>query len=622
LQSKRSGEFERAFVGGYDGLVRVAYLALLSAGPMTEDGRALAVRRAHGIVYRTLVVRTLTSRRRGDGVSYQAWRRRVLRRVLKAGRVEGRRGWRTVAPERPTPEAGRLLEVLGRLTPTQAVQYGLRMAENLGAEETATELDAVGVTVADDVVAKVEERTGLPEADQRALLAERAFDPTVLHIRPTGVPWSIRVLRRRLRLLAGAMALAVATAGVVWLVSPASPGQDDLDTNSTSETASDVTEWPLRGNLRGDEKLLNRAVAYWNSPDAVMWVNPPYWSGRPASTPTVVFAGDVLGHRVVVMADDHAIVRYSEDPDQARRLYVNAYEPEHGELDARGLIQLADYPGERDEQTPYLVPPGVTQVLVADLGNSRPAWQRVPVHDGIAAGWPPAQPDPEAGCSMLMFALTRPTKDGTTRTDTYSDAGATLVTAPVDFQPDNGRPRPAAVPPLSAQSVGLLRAVRCLAPKPGDRAPGSIVGDLSGGLLKVEVDQFWQGRLPETSAHVAFAAVTLTTTNGQDEDVSTHTLLAPDDPRYLNDTLPYAGREHLRSDTVGTVYSTHWWKAPSGRWYLIVGGSPDVTRIRIWGQIDQSARGNTFILRGPKSKKAPSTVVAALDKHSIPARLL
>jgi hypothetical protein len=95
--------------------------------------------------------------------------------------MEHRRGWRTMAPERPAPEAGRLLEMLGRLTPTQAVQYGLGMAENLSAEETATELDAVGVTVADDVVAKVEERTGLPEADQRALLAGRAFDPTVLH---------------------------------------------------------------------------------------------------------------------------------------------------------------------------------------------------------------------------------------------------------------------------------------------------------------------------------------------------------------------------------------------------------------------------------------------------------
>jgi hypothetical protein len=232
-----------------------------------------------------------------------------------------------------------------------------------------------------------------------------------------------------------------------------------------------------------------------------MSVDPSYWTGRPASTPTVVFAGDVLGHRVVVMADDHAIVRYSEDPDQARRLYVNAYE--RSEVDARGLIQLGDQPGERDEQTPYLVPPGVTQVLAAEVGNSRPAWRPVRVHDGVAAGWPRSQPDPKPGCSMLMFAL-----------------------------------------------------------------------------------------------------------------------LAPDDPRYLNDSLPYVGHERLRSDKVDAVYSTYWWKAPSGRWYLIVGGSPDITRIRVWGQIDQSASGNTFIFRGPKSKKAPATVVAALDKHRIPARLL
>jgi hypothetical protein len=613
-----SSEFERAFVGGYDRLIRLAYLAVLSASPMTEEGRAIAVRRAHGIVYRTMVVRTLTRRHGRDGVSYQAWRRQVLRRALKTGWQERRRRWLTMAPERPAAEAGRLLEVLGRLTPTQAAQYGLRMAENLGAEETATELDAVGVTVADDVVAKVEERTGLPEAGQRALLAERAFDPTVLHARPIGAPRSIRVLRHRLRLLAGAMVPAIAAAGVVWLVSPASPGHDDFDTHSTSEAADDIIEWPLRGNLRGDRKLLDRAVSYWSSPDAVMSVDPPYWTGRPTSTPTVVFAGNVLGHRVVVMADENAIVRYSEDPDQARLIHVSAYE--HSDLDARGLIQLTGSPGERDEQTPYLVPPGVTQVLAAELGSSRPAWQPVPVHDGIAAGWPPSQPGPKAGCPMLMFALTRPTEDGTPRTDTYSDAGAALVTAPVDFQPDNGRPQPAATPHLTAQTVGLLRALRCLGPESGERAPEGIVGDVSGGLLKVDIDGFWQGRLPETSAHIAYATVTLTRTNGEFKDFSAQTLLAPDDPRYLNDTLPYVGRRHQPSDEEDAVYGTDWWKAPSGRWYLIVGGSPEITRIRVWGQIDQSAGGDTFILRGPKGRKAPSTVVTAVDKRGIPAR--
>ena len=161
---------------------------------------------------------------------------------------------------------------------------------------------------------------------------------------------------------------------------------------------------------------------------------------------------------------------------------------------------------------------------------------------------------------MLMFALTRPTEDGTPRTDTYADADAALFNAPVDFRPGNGRPQAAAVPPLSDQTVGLLRAVRCLRPKPGDPSPDSIVGDLSGGLLKVDIDQFWQRRLPENSAHIAFATVTMTTTNGQYEHVSEQTLLAPDDPRYLTDTLPYIGREHPPPDKAGAVYSTHWRK--------------------------------------------------------------
>jgi hypothetical protein len=113
----------------------------------------------------------------------------------------------------------------------------------------------------------------------------------------------------------------------------------------------------------------------------------------------------------------------------------------------------------------------------------------------------------------------------------------------------------------------------------------------------------------------------LTTTTGTTQKLTERPLIAPDDSRYGGTTIPHAGPEHPPSGESYETYGAQWWKAPSGHWYLIVGGSSDVARIRVWGQIDQRAKGNTFIFRGPKSRTAPSTVVTAVDKHGVPADL-
>lgn len=111
-----------------------------------------------------------------------------------------------------------------------------------------------------------------------------------------------------------------------------------------------------------------------------------------------------------------------------------------------------------------------------------------------------------------------------------------------------------------------------------------------------------QGRLPETSAHVAFATVVVTTTTGQNQELTQRMLVAPDDPRYADETMPHAGPEHPLSGEADATYGSPWWNAPSGHWYLIVGGSPDITRIRVRRQVDQRVSGNSFVLRGPRGK--------------------
>jgi hypothetical protein len=160
--------------------------------------------------------------------------------------------------------------------------------------------------------------------------------------------------------------------------------------------------------------------------------------------------------------------------------------------------------------------------------------------------------------------------------------------------------------------------IRCFDSQ-GRREPDSIVDGLSGALLQVDIEPIWEGRLPETSAHVSFATVVLTTTTGDNQELTERMLVAPDDPRYTDETMPHAGPGHPPSGEADATYGSHWWKAPSGHWYLIVGGSPDVARIRVWGQVDQRASGHTLVFRDPKGNKPPSTVVTALDKHGLPA---
>lgn len=111
------------------------------------------------------------------------------------------------------------------------------------------------------------------------------------------------------------------------------------------------------------------------------------------------------------------------------------------------------------------------------------------------------------------------------------------------------------------------------------------------------------------------------TTTGDHQEVAERSLVAPDDPHYGGGTIPHAGPAHPLSGESHETYGAQWWKAPSGHWYLVVGGSADVARIRVWGQIDQRAEGNHFVFRGPKGKTAPSTVVTAVDKHGVPAYL-
>lgn len=66
--------------------------------------------------------------------------------------------------------------------------------------------------------------------------------------------------------------------------------------------------------------------------------------------------------------------------------------------------------------------------------------------------------------------------------------------------------------------------------------------------------------------------------------------------------------KHATDDDEGgladdTTYAIASWHAPSGRWYMVAGGTPAIVRMRAWGKHDKNVDGNTLTIRGPKNHK-------------------
>ncbi len=269
--------------------------------------------------------------------AHRRWRRAAVpvaavRRLLVRDHLSRRRSWRgeQVLEELPgeplleDPAGGpdAVEEALDRLPPRARAVLVLRVAEDLGEDETAAAVGGSAGTVrldADLALAAV--RRALPpfpgpawtvpadpdpdpDADVRDALrrlAARAGPPHGPATADAAVALARQQDRRRAGVAAGVLAAVVVGVAAPGLVPDAAPVPEPTATGQAAPPAVSPADLPTRGSLAGDEAFLAGVAALDWSP------TPGRGSeGPPRADRHVVFAGDLPGGRrwALVVASD------------------------------------------------------------------------------------------------------------------------------------------------------------------------------------------------------------------------------------------------------------------------------------------------------------------------------
>jgi hypothetical protein len=589
---------ETVFVRQYERLVRLAYL-IAPAPP----GRQSRLVRAHRLVHRALPWRARTP------LTYPELVVRVLRRAAKPHRralpVVVTWAWHT--PLTGSRAHRELDEALATAEPSVRAGYALTMLENLPARDAVLLLQQAGwsdavrqLAAASALRQRIHEAYGLSPDHQRHLLSEAPADPTLVQLRAPD-PLMIRLWRgTRLGATALATALAAVLAGGLVFGIPGTPGdQERLQVRRVAANAwSKATEltlntWPTRGARAGDDALLRTALTAWyDGRLESVHVN----GGPPSEPPQVLYAGDVDGTTVAVLADATRIATYTEKGTE-RALRVEPAPRPDGY--AASAIRLT--PGR------YLLAPWVAGAEAGDLDAED--WHRLEVTDGLTdAGPPPLESG--SGCwqgPLLRLRSVEVSRDGPfTLADLGTAALAHLMYVPT--RPSNDMTRPAE---LDA-GAGLWRRLGC-----------TVSGLRGTAAESVTAWQVWSGRLRagaasdgkahESTAQVACVRAALP---GDGNRVWAVTQVGAEAPAVVAEATGTRLCSHLaRHVVVGW-----WWQSPAGDWYHVAVGSRDVKGIEV--TVDGATkRGSTVVASGPYPDKpgSPATVHATgRDGRSVP----
>lgn len=577
---------ETVFVRQYERLVRLAYL-VAPAPP----GRQSRLVRAHRLVHRALPWRARTP------LTYPELVVRVLRRAAKPHRralpVVVTWAWHTPLP------GGRahreLDEALATAAPSVRAAYALTMLENLQARDAVLLLQQAGwsdavrqLAAASALRQRIHEAYGLSPDHQRHLLSEPPADPTLVQLRAPD-PLMIRLWRgtRRAATAVATVLVAALAGGLVFGVPGASPESEQLQVRRVAANAwSKATEltlstWPTRGARAGDDALLRTALTAWYEGRVE---SAQVSGGPPTEPPQVLYAGDVDGVTVAVLADATRIATYTENGTE-RALRVEPAPRPDGY--AASAIRLA--PGR------YLLAPWVTGADVGDLGSEE--WHELAVTDGVTDAAPPPL---ESGCWQGPLLRLRSVEVSRGGPFTLADLGAAALAhlMYVPTRPANDMTRPAE---LDA-GAGLWRRLGCT------------VGSLRGTAAEsVTAWQVWTGRVRDSSAQVACVRAAL-----------------PGDGNRIWAVTQVGGEPaEVAAEATGTRLCSHfarhvvvgwWWQAPAGDWYHVAVGSRDVKSIEVT-VAGATKRGGTVVTSGPYQEKPDgAAMIQATDRggRSVP----
>lgn len=586
---------EAVLVRHYAELTRTAYLIL-----PPSDGRHGRVLAAHGVVQDALPGRG------ADALDEDDLRARVVRGALRyAGRrrlrplprVWGLRFFTATAD----PDALAVERQVAALTPLGRAAYALLVPAELAPDRVASILASAGAADPEGAVAEaVRAGAAAPGSGRpvRELVDAGPLDPCTVRVSTSDL-----LRRRRQRYAAGgaaATALAVVLSFVVLgddgdprpateaggapaaaVAAPAPPVRVAPDAWA-STTRLDFAVWSTRGPLAGDTALAERAMRAWTTPDPGLSPHTEVRTdaGPPVGTPRILYAGDVGGERVVLLADPARLARYTE-AGPVRTLTVGAAD----DSDARSASAVVLTRG--DDGVRLLLAPWVTSAQVRDLrspgGTPRPLTVG---QDGVTG---PALLD-VADCAKVGVLELRATRAADGNPYLVADLGGLAAThltymPPPEFT-HTGRPSEAA---SSERALNAWSLTACM------------LADLRGyGLRLVNNWEFAHFALPDAPNgeatwsclhgfdRVGGGTVNVAFTPPGADAAATRTVGAVRD-------APLCSRSG--NDVVGFT----WWQSGTGAWFLVAAGSRDIVGVTAAGSVTGTAEGRQLVLPVPPS---------------------
>jgi len=594
------------FAHRYRDLVRMAYLVL--PAEIDEQRRMLLAHR--------VVSGCLPRNPPGEAEAeerYREVRTRVLTEALGAPRYRpvwlgGWGSWLRTAPARALSDELALGAAIAAMSPQARAAYVLAQVEGLPPADVRAELTRLGVGDPEEAQ-RGADGLGFDAEEQRTLLSRPALDPTIARLYGRR-PWPTRPGALAAGGVAVVLLVAVGGAGLLYgrsseassataAVRAATRFTTAGDRAWRDSTRLDLSVWPARGDLTGDDVFPQAALAAWN--DGRAQGHDGADAGPPLSDPQLLYAGNVGGARVALLRDGDRVARYTV---RDRRTALDVY-PEGSTLpDAAGPLKLT----ETGAGGRYLLPPWVPSARAATLDGGSANWSPVPVHDGVTGPVPLPSTAPGGCRRATVLDLDQP-EIAPGRSYTMADLGG-LTMARVTYQP----PPPAPVRPLgphqidgddegSPEGFGIWGRLGCVAPT----AP-------QAGVESASAWEFWSGRLPESDDTAHWVCARYTYADGRSAAYAA--LLGGD-------------AEHRWAVRTGTAHDTWdcsrlkrdlvtgtWWRAPSGHWYYVGAASRRIIVFTASGPFAPAKVHDEFLVAsGPKSGGHPSGKVTLTGQN-------
>lgn len=430
-----------------------------------------------------------------------------------------------------------------------------------------------------------------------SLLESDEFDPCALQARPTDL------LRRRQHGRAGAVAVAALLVCGALLGLPgdgwgrngaAAPSyarnpaaEAALDPGALKRvgaavwpgsTRQDFSVWPARGALTGDRALLRRALAVWARPGPSVRssATPGTPVGPPMGPPQLLFAGVVDGARVVLLHDGLRAVRYAEPVAGTAGAALDFARTDGADAVGSAALVLSRAAGN----VRYLTAPWVRETSVRDLLT--PGEEARPLgRDAGGVTEPMTSPALATGCTRWNTLQVRDGSGLRMLADLGELAPARLLWGPPAAPADATGPE---ARQAWARTACQLTAVR------------------AHGVRSVNAWRFARQPLPEGAGRGTWLCTRAETWRGTGSRVLAQFLVpSPAVPAALaarSEGSPACGVRDPR------VLAGVLWQAPSGGWYVLAAGSPDVTALETSGGVRGRSDGPLLAVKAAAGARA------------------